>query len=96
MDEFTMRISPVCSKEGHKLAYVTFSDDRRQAEGIIPDCRIISSTGFSEEEVGQLELYLKMNLGELKKRAASVDAVRAMMGRPDRKTDRQISLTFRM
>lgn len=79
MEELTMTVSPVCTKNGEKLAYVSFEDTARRAEGVIPECRIISNTGFTEEEVGQLELYLKMNLGELKKQAASVNAVSAMM-----------------
>lgn len=79
MDELTMNVSPVCTKNGVKLAYVSFTDDKRSAEGVIPDCKIIKNSGFSDEEIGQLELYLKLNLGDLKKKAASVNAMRAMM-----------------
>lgn len=79
MDEMTMSVSPVCTKNGEKLAYVTFTDAKRSAEGVIPECKIIKHEGFTEDEVGQLELYLRMNLGELKKKAASVNPVRAMM-----------------
>ena len=79
MDELTMSVSGICRKDGVKLAYVTFSDAGRKAEGIIPDCRITKQNGFSEEEIGQLELYMKMNLGELKKQAASVSPLRAML-----------------
>ena len=35
--------------------------------------------GFDDDEIGQLELYLKGNLGELKKQAASVNPIKAMM-----------------
>lgn len=49
------------------------------AEGIIPDCKISKQNGFTEEEVCQLELYMKMNLGMLKKTAAAVDPLRAIM-----------------
>ncbi len=79
MDELTMSVSGICRKDGVKLAYVTFSDDKRKAEGIIPDCKITKQNGFSEEEIGQLELYMKMNLAELKKQAASVSPLRAML-----------------
>lgn len=79
MDELTMTVSAVCTHNGEKLAYVTFSDSKRSAEGVIPDCKITKSNGFTDEEVGQLELYLKMNLGELKKQAAGVNPIRAMM-----------------
>ena len=79
MDELTMSVSGICRKDGKKLAYVTFTDGKRKAEGSIPDCRIIKQTGFSEEEAGQLELYMKLNLDELKKQAAAISPLRAMM-----------------
>lgn len=79
MEEMTMTVSSVCTKNGEKLAYVSFTDYKRSAEGVIPDCKITKNSGFTEEEVGQLELYLKMNLGDLKKQAASVNAIRALM-----------------
>jgi|GEM_PF-1896286 len=49
-DELQMQVSPICNKNGEKLAYVTFSDSVRRAEGEIPKCIINSNTGFSEEE----------------------------------------------
>ena len=79
MEELTMSVSGICRKDGKKLAYVTFSDAERKAEGVIPDCKILSQTGFTEEEAGQLELYMKMNLAELKKQAAAISPLRAMM-----------------
>ena len=79
MEELTMSVSGICRKDGKKLAYVTFSDAERKAEGVIPDCKILSQTGFTEEEAGQLELYMKMNLTELKKQAAAISPLRAMM-----------------
>ena len=79
MDELTMSVSGICRKDGKKLAYVTFTDGKRKAEGSIPDCRIIKQTGFSKEEAGQLELYMKLNRDELKKQAAAISPLRAMM-----------------
>ena len=79
MDELTMSVSGICRKDGKKIAYVTFSDARRKAEGIIPDCKITKQNGFSEEEAGQLELYMKMNLADLKRQAAGINPLRAMM-----------------
>ncbi len=79
-DELIMQVSGICKKDGKKIAYVKFSDKKRSAEGVIPDCRIEKSEGFSDEERGQLELFMKMNLSQLKKSAAKVDPLRAMMG----------------
>ncbi len=70
--DMSLKVSPVCSKGGEKFAYVTFTEGNRSAEGKIPDCKIISSTGFDEGEVGMLEMYMKQNLLQLKKMAAGI------------------------
>ncbi len=78
-EELTMQVSGICRKDGKKFAFVTFSDGERSAEGMIPDCRILNQTGFEEDEICRLELFMKMNLDKLKRKAASIDPVRAMM-----------------
>ena len=70
--ELKMSVSPVCSKDGKQYAFVSFEDGERSAEGRIPECKIISNKGFTETEVGQLEDYMKRELKNLKKMAASV------------------------
>ena len=80
MEEMTMQVSGICRKDGKKYAFVTFTDGKRSAEGVIPDCKIRSQSGFEEEEISHLELFMKMNLDKLKRRAASIDPIRAMMG----------------
>lgn len=71
-NEINLSVSPVCEKEGKKCAYVSFSDGERIADGIIPDCKIISSKGFTEEEVEQLEAYMQSELAKLKRMAAGI------------------------
>ena len=70
--ELNMTVSPVCVKDGEKCAYVSFSDGTRFAEGRIPDCKIISNKGFSQEEAEQLENYMSMELAMLKRTAAGI------------------------
>lgn len=70
--ELNMSVSPVCVKDGEKCAYVSFSDATRYAEGRIPDCKIITSKGFSEEEVAGLETYMYQELVKLKRIAAGI------------------------
>ena len=80
MEEMTMTVSPICkTKDGFRQAFVRFENADASAEGTIPDCRIIKSTGFTEEETEQLELYMRMNLGELKRQAASTSVFKALM-----------------
>lgn len=78
-EEMKMTVSPVCSRNGEKFAFVSFSDGERMADGKIPDCKITFNKGFSEEEVAQLELYMKMELGNLKKMAAGVGVMDAFL-----------------
>lgn len=74
-----MNISGISTKDGKKVAYVLFEDDDRSAEAIVPECRVIACNGFSAEQVIQLEQYLRDNLDEIKKVAAGVNPVSALM-----------------
>lgn len=74
-----MAVSAVCIKDGEKYAYVSFSDGKRFAEGKIPDCKIISSKGFTQEEEEMLEIYMRSELRNLKKMAAGVRLIDAFM-----------------
>lgn len=75
-----MLISGVTTtKEGKKQAYVRFDEGICFAEGIIPDCKITKQKGFTEDEISQLEDYLKANLTSLKKEAAKINPIKAMM-----------------
>ncbi len=78
-DAFDMSVSPVFSKDGRQYAFVTFDDGVRSAEGRIPECRIMSSNGFSQEEVTQLEDYMRRELTHLKKMASGVNVLSAFM-----------------
>lgn len=74
-----MMVSGISKKDGHKVAYVMFEEGKRFAEAEIPKCKIIENHGFSEAEVVQLEIYMKANLQALKKQAAGVNPIRAML-----------------
>ena len=78
-NEMNMSVSPVCMKDGKKCAYVSFTDGKRCADGRIPDCKIISSKGFTEDEVSRLEDYMQMELATLKRMAAEIRLIDAFM-----------------
>ncbi len=78
-DTVKMSVSQVFARNGEKYAFVTFTDGAKNAEGKIPECKIISNNGFTGEEVGQLEDYMDRELANLKKMAAGVDVMRAFM-----------------
>lgn len=79
-DELKMSVSPICTKDGKKYAFVSFTDGSRNAEGKIPDCKIISNEGFSEDEVRQLEEYMNQELTQIKKMAAGINIMHSFMG----------------
>jgi len=74
-----MIISGVSEHEGKKRAFVRFEEGNIYAEGIIPDCKINKNNGFTDDEVNQLELYMRENLEMLKRNAATNNPLRAMM-----------------
>lgn len=74
-----MIISGVVDHEGKKRAFVVFEEGNKNAEAMIPDCKVVKNNGFSEEEVGALENYLSENLEMLKRQAAQNNPIRAMM-----------------
>ncbi len=77
--DVNMNVSPVMGEKGHKYAFVSFDVDGKFAEGKIPDCKVFTNKGFTEEEVEGLETYLKDNLDDLKKISANVNVMRAFM-----------------
>lgn len=78
-DELKMSVSPICVKDGKRYAFVNFTDGKRDAEGKIPDCKIISNKGFTEDEIVQLEDYMKKELPNLKQMAAGINVLGAFM-----------------
>jgi chorismate mutase len=80
-EELSLQVSAICERDGQKMAYVTFSDDTRHAEGEIPACIITKSHGFTESEVLDLQQYMLANLDQLKKMASKVNIMDAFLGR---------------
>ena len=72
-------VSGIFTKDGKKIAYVSFSDGERTAEGTIPDCVITRNKGFSPGEKEQLEEYMKRELSSLKKMASGINVMKALM-----------------
>lgn len=78
-DTLKMTISGIVPKDGRKHIYVVFEDGKRKAEGHIPDCIITSNTGFTDDEVKMLELYMKHNQDEIREHAKLINPIKAMM-----------------
>ena len=73
-DNMTMTYSAIVrDKDNKKIVRVKFERDNygfsETAEGLLPDCRIVSHDGFSSEEIKGLEEYLRGNLEEIMAKA---------------------------
>ena len=79
-ESLNMSVSQVFSRDGKQYAFVSFTDGNRTAEGKIPECVITSHSGFSAEELTQLEDYMRRELTSLKRMASSVDVMSAFLG----------------
>lgn len=74
-----MLISGVSTKDDKMFACIRFEEGDMWAEGTIPDCVITKQKGFDQEQVQQLEDYLRANLTSLKKEAAKINPIKALM-----------------
>ena len=77
-DDLTMTYSAIVTgKDKKKQVRVQFertNDAKKKdlAEGILPDCRIVKCSGFTTEEVGQLEQYLQLNHDDIMSKAKMI------------------------
>ena len=83
MDDVRLDISGISEKDGKKRACVRFTRGADCAEGYIPDCTLTKVEGFTEKEAEQLAAYLRDNLVMLKRKAASVNPLNAIMGKKE-------------
>ncbi|SFB74806.1 hypothetical protein [Butyrivibrio sp. YAB3001] len=73
-ENMTMTYSAIVhDKDNNKVVHVKFERDGDKgtdmAEGVLPECRIISHNGYSKDEISRLEDYLRGNLDDLMAKA---------------------------
>lgn len=76
-DSITMTYSSLLMKDGKKAICVRFERLRSDggtdyAEATLPNSGIMKQQGFNEEEITQLELYLRVNRDEILKNAKHI------------------------
>lgn len=75
-----MVVSGIIGSREDKKAIVRFEDGLAYAEGEVPACVINSSSGFTDDQIKQLEEYMKDHLYEIKEQAAKINPMRAFLG----------------
>ncbi len=76
ISELKMTYSCVLTKEKQKIVYVSFERAGAYAEGIVPEGKIKRQKGFTQEEILQLELYLKLNGDSILKNAKEISGIK--------------------
>ncbi|MCH4191316.1 MAG: hypothetical protein LKF52_03325 [Butyrivibrio sp.] len=71
--------SSIVSAGGKPLVAITFERGSDVAEGIMPEGRIRSSSGFSEEEVHQLSAYLIQNKDQIMQEARKISSLNHLL-----------------
>ncbi len=77
--EMNMLISGIIKRKEVPSACVYFSAGKNFAEGYVPECKITSQKGFSEEEIAGLEEYLRANKEDILVKAKGVNPIKAML-----------------
>ena len=78
--ELTCTHSTVLSKNGKPFVSVMFERGKDLAEGTVPDCVITKSEGFTEEEIEELEDYMKAQRKEIIENAKRISDIRHLLG----------------
>ena len=66
----------------NKAVYVLFEDGAKNAEFALPEGRLVSNSGFSDEEIGELLDYVSNEQDSIFDLAKTVNPMRAFFG-PD-------------
>lgn len=78
--EIRMSVSSMTRLGDKKGVYVLFADENSSAEFIVPDCKLINSNGFDEEELKQLKEYLENEQDYIFSLAKGIDPIRSFLG----------------
>ena len=76
-DEKSVKLtySSIVSAGGKPVVAITFERGADVAEGTVPEGKIRSSRGFSEEEVQQLSAYLDQNKEQIMQEARKISSL---------------------
>ena len=74
-----MICSGILRKNGEKIIYVRFERGEDFAEGSLPTAKITSQSGFTPDEIEQMEAYMSDNRFEIIEQAKSVNVMKNFM-----------------
>lgn len=77
--EIKMSVSSLIRKDGNKAIYVLFSDRDKSAEFTIPEPKLLSNKGFSDQELANLFEYVTNQQDQIHKMAKEINPIKAFM-----------------
>ena len=78
--EINMTVSTMTRHGDDKAIYVVFSDGTKSAEFALPANRLVSNTGFSDEEIAQLTDYVTNEQDEIFAIAKKINPMKEFLG----------------
>ena len=72
-NEIRMSVSSMTRKDDKKAIYVMFQDGKKSAEFEVPEIKLLSNDGFSDEEINQLKEYMANSLDDIYEVAKKVN-----------------------
>ncbi len=81
-EELRMTYSGLLLKDGEKMVRVCFERGKHgYAEGVVPRGEIVKSSGFTEEEIEQLRVYIRENATDIINKAKEVHFLNEWLGK---------------
>ncbi len=80
-DEIRMSVSGMTRTKDSKAVYVMFQDGDKNAEIALPECRLVSNKGFSDEEIAQLTDYVSNEQDSIFELAKGINPMKAFLGK---------------
>ncbi|MCR5831833.1 MAG: hypothetical protein K6G67_06820 [Lachnospiraceae bacterium] len=68
-------------KNGEKAVYVLFEDGTKSAEFALPEGKLLSNTGFSDDELSQLNDYVGNEQDHIFELAKTINPMKAFLGK---------------
>ncbi len=79
--EIRMSVSGLTRTKDSKAVYVMFQDGDKNAEIAMPECKLVSNKGFSDEEISQLMEYATNEQDSIFELAKGINPMKAFLGK---------------
>lgn len=79
--EIKMSVSSLSRNGEEKAIYVFFSDGDASAEFLLPDCNLVHSKHFSDDDIKQLKEYVSAERDSIYRIAKKVNPMKGFLGK---------------